>query len=336
MLLFAHADGSVTNYSYNADGIRTGKQYLDAGGGELGTVKYTLDGNKIVAENRNGTNIYQRSGVDVSNNATHIANINPFRYRGYYYDTETGFYYLQSRYYDPVVGRFLNADAFVSTGQGIVGNNLFAYCNNNPVIYADYKGFSVASVLDETIRMSAVSAGGGGVSAALGGLSPAGGIVGTIIVIAFLSSNGISYNSSFDDNDIVSGECRSVFSSDYEYYPDYYGVYTAPTSRAASKAIAKEENVVEKSTSYPPDRPVYFPLNPKAFKPLGLVVIFKFGTKNGGFYIWLDPYTRKEVFRWDRNINGSNVPHYHVLSEGHYYPGDLVPEPYASIYFKHK
>ena len=50
MSLFAHADGAVTNYTYNADGIRTSKQYLDAGGGELGTVKYTHDGNKIVAE----------------------------------------------------------------------------------------------------------------------------------------------------------------------------------------------------------------------------------------------------------------------------------------------
>jgi len=46
---------------------------------------------------------------------------------------ESGLYYLQSRYYDPVVGRFLNADALFSTGQGILGNNMFAYCLNNPV-----------------------------------------------------------------------------------------------------------------------------------------------------------------------------------------------------------
>jgi RHS repeat-associated protein len=66
--------------------------------------------------------------------------INPFRYRSYYYDTETWFYYLQSRYYDPAIGRFLNADALVSTGQGLLGNNMFAYCNNNPAIYADPEG----------------------------------------------------------------------------------------------------------------------------------------------------------------------------------------------------
>ena len=54
-----------------------------------------------------------------------IGRENPFRYRGYYYDTETELYYLQSRYYDPEVGRFINADGYVSTGQGLVGNNMF-------------------------------------------------------------------------------------------------------------------------------------------------------------------------------------------------------------------
>ena len=69
-----------------------------------------------------------------------IGHLNPIRYRGYYYDSESGLYYLQSRYYDPVIGRFLNADAFTSTGQGIIGNNMFAYCNNNPVIRSDPTG----------------------------------------------------------------------------------------------------------------------------------------------------------------------------------------------------
>ena len=58
-----------------------------------------------------------------------MAAINPLRYRGYYYDTETGFYYLQSRYYDPVNHRFINADSFASTGQSFIGTNMFAYCN---------------------------------------------------------------------------------------------------------------------------------------------------------------------------------------------------------------
>ena len=68
---------------------------------------------------------------------------NPLRYRGYVYDPETELYYLQSRYYDPEVGRFINADALVSTGQGILGNNMFAYCNNNAVLYYDPTGYAM-------------------------------------------------------------------------------------------------------------------------------------------------------------------------------------------------
>ncbi len=66
--------------------------------------------------------------------------LNPLRYRGYVYDNETGFYYLQSRYYDPTICRFVNADGYCSTGVGITGNNMFAYCNNNPVMCYDPYG----------------------------------------------------------------------------------------------------------------------------------------------------------------------------------------------------
>ena len=69
-----------------------------------------------------------------------VSQLNPFRYRGYYFDNETYFYYLQSRYYDPAIGRFINADGFVSTGQGVLGYNMFAYCGNNPVCNTDSSG----------------------------------------------------------------------------------------------------------------------------------------------------------------------------------------------------
>lgn len=72
---------------------------------------------------------------------------NPLRYRGYVYDRETELYYLQSRYYDPEMGRFINADAFASTGQGLLGNNMFAYCNNNPICRIDATGSSFLSVV---------------------------------------------------------------------------------------------------------------------------------------------------------------------------------------------
>ena len=69
-----------------------------------------------------------------------LAASNPLRYQGYYYDTETGWYYLQSRYYDPIVKRFINADAFATLEQGFLGLNLFAYCNNNPTNNVDQAG----------------------------------------------------------------------------------------------------------------------------------------------------------------------------------------------------
>ncbi|WP_346920673.1 RHS repeat-associated core domain-containing protein [Clostridium sp. UBA7339] len=87
---------------------------------------------------------------------------NPYRYRGYRYDTETGYYYLQSRYYNPEWGRFLNADGVVSTGQGMLSHNMFAYCANNPVIFKDPLGLAHC--------MSNEYGGGGGFgAAAIGG-----------------------------------------------------------------------------------------------------------------------------------------------------------------------
>ncbi len=70
-----------------------------------------------------------------------IAVQNPFRYRSYYYDAESGLYYLQSRYYDPVVGRFISADGQIAgVGSTVNGYNLFVYCFNNPVNASDSEG----------------------------------------------------------------------------------------------------------------------------------------------------------------------------------------------------
>ena len=99
-------------------------------GEQIGTYTYDAWGNCTVSTPSNTT------GVDYQ-----IAyNYNPFRYRSSFYDVETGLYYLQSRYYNPEWGRFINADAYVSTGQGLLGNNMYAYCGNDPVNRVDYTG----------------------------------------------------------------------------------------------------------------------------------------------------------------------------------------------------
>ena len=88
----------------------------------------------------NPQGIKDASGKTIAQTANHVATYNPFRYRGYRYDGDTGLYYLQSRYYDPMTCRFVNADRYASTGQGLAGCNMFAYCNNNPVICKDSEG----------------------------------------------------------------------------------------------------------------------------------------------------------------------------------------------------
>ena len=80
------------------------------------------------------------NGNDVSGNASHIANINPYRYRGYRYDAETGLYYLQSRYYNPQWGRFLNADAYGGEIGKLLSHNIYVYCINNPINKYDPSG----------------------------------------------------------------------------------------------------------------------------------------------------------------------------------------------------
>ena len=82
------------------------------------------------------------SDNDVSSNGDHIANLNPMRYRGYYYEKETGFYYVSSRYYDPEIGRWISADdtEYLGAEGELLSYNLFAYCLNNPVNRTDING----------------------------------------------------------------------------------------------------------------------------------------------------------------------------------------------------
>ena len=77
-----------------------------------------------------------------------MAAVNPLQYRSYYHDSETGFYYLQSRYYDPEICRFINADSYASTGQSYLGYNTFAYCGNDPVNRTDADGEFCDTVFD--------------------------------------------------------------------------------------------------------------------------------------------------------------------------------------------
>lgn len=133
LLFYYDSDGNVTSFKYN------------------GTMYYyvkNLQGDIVKIINQSGT-VYVSYVYDAWGNIKSVSGepilreLNPFRYRSYLYDNETGLYYLQSRYYDPITGRFLNADALFDTQSGTpLSTNMFAYCENDPINYIDPYGYA--------------------------------------------------------------------------------------------------------------------------------------------------------------------------------------------------
>ena len=119
-------------YLYNAQGDVVG--IADKTGAVVARYTYDAWGKVLSITDADG------NAIDEATQSYHIAHLNPIRYRGYYYDTETGLYYLQSRYYDPTVGRFVNADGVMGMTPDASTYNLFAYCGNNPVMRSDALG----------------------------------------------------------------------------------------------------------------------------------------------------------------------------------------------------
>ena len=160
---------TVTEYFYNGDilaGQKTGNKVMlflyDETGNYFG---FTYEGheyyyvknaqNDVIGIATNGGWVVAHYFYDAWGNVTiksdtgytiydipgHPAADNPIRYRSYYYDAETQWYFLSSRYYSPAMQRFLNADsAIAGTGESVHGYNLFAYCFNNSVNYSDENG----------------------------------------------------------------------------------------------------------------------------------------------------------------------------------------------------
>ena len=198
--------------------------------------------------------------INVSN---HIGVINPIRYRGYYYDSETGFYYLKSRYYDPAIGRFISADSFILVGGSSSSLNLFAYCGNNPVNRVDYGGNFFAELWD--FAQAAASE----IGKAIGVMSP-----------AYAGCGGVAVADvplPFGDIAAISGAALITVGA------IGYGIYQA--AKQPNISIPKQKEKV-KDTAAPtnPKHPVFFPANPDMFNPMGLVKVPRPGTKNGRIY----------------------------------------------------
>ena len=155
MLMYETRGEAKFYYSYDANGTLYSVKYTLTDSSNLLTYYYTHNSRGDIVGIYNGAGQLRAhyeydawgnilSVTDENGNAitgaTHIGNLNPFRYRGYYYDTESGFYYLMSRYYDPVTHRFVNADGYFQSGGDILDANMSAYCRNNPVSFVDFTG----------------------------------------------------------------------------------------------------------------------------------------------------------------------------------------------------
>ena len=148
-------------FLYDSNGSPVGMQYrnssMSAGEWETYLYEKNLQGDIVAIYNASGAklanytydawgrilSITDGNNQDVTDNASHIGNINPMRYRGYYYDSDLDLYYLATRYYDPITCRFITADdpaVLTATPMGLTDKNLFAYCDNNPITRVDNGG----------------------------------------------------------------------------------------------------------------------------------------------------------------------------------------------------
>ena len=166
-------NGNITVYIYDANGAPIGMQYhgvnYSANTWDTYWLEKNLFGDIVAVYDNDGTKLisytYDAWGQcstfyhDGTTSASPVAK-NPFRYRGYYYDTDLNLYYLQTRYYDSVTGRFINADGYVTTGQGLISYNMYAYCCNNPIMYVDYSGEFLEILITKAVTWGLVFLGG--------------------------------------------------------------------------------------------------------------------------------------------------------------------------------
>jgi len=149
VLIGMQTGNTVMRFSYDASGNVVAVDYSTDSGSTFTTYYYVRNAQndvvKLIDNSGNAVVEYTYDSwgkviASTSSLTNGLKNNQPFRYRGYVYDTETQWYYLQSRYYDPTTCRFISADVLLSTGQGVIGHNAFAYCGNNPANMIDQDG----------------------------------------------------------------------------------------------------------------------------------------------------------------------------------------------------
>lgn len=216
-----------------------------------GTMCYyvlNLQGDVVRIVNSVGTSygIYQYDAwgnILYSTNSS-LVNLNPLRYRGYVYDAETGFYYLQSRYYDPKIGRFLNVDSYASTGQGFLGYNMFAYGMNNPVNMSDSTGnWPKLSTVLAAVAVTAIAVAAVAITVATcGAAAPAlavagGGIIGGMSAGAVAAATSLAVNATIVA--VASGTAAAISKNEEKKREKSYSVYFLEDERGTIQYVGR-------------------------------------------------------------------------------------------------
>ena len=285
---------------------------------------YKLDTVAVYSYNAWGEilSVTDSSGNEITDES-HIANINPIRYRGYYYDTETGFYYCGSRYYNPVFCRWINADdtgVLQEDQDNILQYNLYAYCFNNPVNMVDDDGYlpkwitkvaiGVGSILVGATVVAATAATGGVatafVGAALAGVKAAA-ISGTIGAVVGAGTSAVSYRVS---NGSWSGSGKATLNGAINGFSS--GFMSGGIMSAGSQIVSSGFTVAAKisvNSGKPVSRGIELSKNIKVLSPDKL-----YHKTNGGTLLKIG-----NTFRID--VNSSTMLHTHF------------PGPYATMHF---
>jgi RHS repeat-associated protein len=189
---YAYTQDKMITYLYGVDGI-TGFMVEQAGAdAKVYSYRKNIMGDVLGIYDENGrvaTYIYDAWGnhVVANHTADNIGDFNAIRYRGYYYDSETGFYYLKSRYYDPQLGRFISMDSVDAVEPNTInGLNLYAYCGNSPVMHVDPNGNSFwgwlkKNVVKVVLTVASVALVVAGVLVAVGTLGGGANLAGALI-----------------------------------------------------------------------------------------------------------------------------------------------------------
>ena len=163
-VIYEKTGDNLTYYTYDEAGEVIGINYnntqyyyqKNAQGDIIGILDSNL--NKVVAYTYDTwgkvVSITDGSGAAITDQ-NNIGYKNPYLYRGYRYDRETGLYYLQSRYYNPDWGRFINADGQLNVNSSLIGTNMYVYCNNNPANLTDQNGtipfFAITAIVGAVV-----------------------------------------------------------------------------------------------------------------------------------------------------------------------------------------